>query len=174
MLVPNFQMVGAAALAALVLGFGAAEGLEHAQTKPLLLRWTGKSLARQWADDRATFPARLQAAAQAGADKQANADKPAFDDWAARLKECNRLRTEERDHAAAQLEAAEKSTINQASANYRLGRATCGGSHAPAPSGGTGRPDPIGLRPSQGPDLRALLAPGAYAPGQQSPLRPRQ
>ena len=136
------------ALALVAGGFGAGEAYEH--TAP----W---GLEAQRDAARASVLTAEANAAKAGAAGQAAADKSAFDQWAARLDACQASVKTSRDDQASAITAAEKNTSLQASAAYRLGRASCGAPNAPSPPPGSG-PRPAGVRNAPSDDFADAFA----------------
>lgn len=105
-------------VAIFAVGFGAAEIYEHRAP------W---SLAHQRDHLRdVVVPQARKDGEAAGIKSQAAADKAAFNKWDAALKACRDAAKAARDAEAAKIAAADKFTSAQASAAYRLGRASCG------------------------------------------------
>lgn len=83
----------------------------------------------------AAEPAKLAAAKKEGIDAQAATDRASFQAWSSSLEACNSARSAAQEAAAAAQSRADAQTSTQASAAYRLGRATCGGNaNASTPS----------------------------------------
>lgn len=146
------------------VGFGVAEGWEHRPHQGFPLMLLGQGLKAQLVAEKASEPAKLAKAEQDGANAQALADKAAFGKWDAALKKCSADAKAARDGAAEDLGASEKFANTQASAAYRLGRASCGDpAHASSPP----RPSPGGQPGSvrdASDDLSALVGAGAFTP----------
>lgn len=142
-------------------GFAAAEAWEHRPPQGFPLSIVGQGLKTQRDRLAASIPAIKVAARQEGMTAQANADRPAFDKWSAALKTCDAQRTADRDAAAAAIDRARASSSSQASAAYRLGRATCGAPNAasPSPAG-----PPVAGSVRDAPDFRSIFGAGAYTP----------
>lgn len=86
----------------------------------------------------------------------------AFAQWKTALTTCETSRRSERDGSAGAIGQANQITSAEAARAYRLGRASCptSGAHDAKPSA-----DNHGGRPAGGvPDLRSLVAPGAFTP----------
>lgn len=153
-------------IAIAAVGFGAAEGWEHRKHESFPLSLLGQGLKAQLVAEKASEPAKLAAAQQAGADAQAKSDKAAFSQWSAALQKCTADAKATRDSSAQDLVSAEKFATVQSSAAYRLGRASCGApSHGPSSSPGA-QPgaQPGGVR-NPPDDLSALVGAGAFTPG---------
>lgn len=140
------------------LGFGAAESYEHKAP------W---GLAHQRDRIQASIPGLTKAAQDKGAKDQWAVDKPAFDGWGKALTECRSGDHATRDATAATQSRADATASLQASAAYRLGRASCstGGTHAVniLPTGiipgGSG---PAGGVRDDGDDFARLIGDGAF------------
>ena len=160
-------------IVAAAIGFGAAEAWEH-HTHPTIFGFApfGQSLSTQLADEKASEPAKLQLATQAGIAQQTKSDAVAFANWKAALDTANATATSARDAAAQAAQQAQAATSKQASAAYQLGRATCGAppnatlSGSSVPSGGN-LPSG-GVRDAGADDFATLFAAGAYAPAAQA------
>lgn len=140
---------------AAVVGAGMAEGYEHKAPWGL-----GPTRARL----EASIPALEKTASQQGATAQAALDKAAFDDWSTQLASCRADATTARDALAAAQSRADAFTSTQSSAAFRLGRASCGGTHATTTPGTTGGPASGGLRGDD--DFGAVFGSAAFtAPG---------
>jgi hypothetical protein len=120
---------------------------------------------RELAGARKALPGQLGEAAKMGAEAQTKTDKDAFSQWGVALSDCRRERTEARDAAAAARAQADTYTSQQSAAAFRLGRASCGGTHATPAPGPDGHNDPAGGVPDGEDDLLGVLKPAAFAPG---------
>ena len=147
-----------AGAAAIAVGVGMGEAYEHKAP------W---GLEAQRDAARAALPKARAAGYKDGSDAQAALDKTAFDQWAADLNSCRADAKATRDAQAQAIAANAKFTSAQASAAYRLGRASCGDPNAPASDHAP--PGPGGVLHSGG-DFLDDFAPAAYTPGGQAPV----
>lgn len=175
------QLLKALVVPALIVGvFGGGwfSGIawEHRGPQGFPLSILGKSLRVQLDEAKAEIPVAERRGHRAGVKAQADVDRPAFQRFARRIEQCEAVRKDERDSAAAAISRAEALLSDQAASAFRLGLASCEVPDAtlnPLPDGGA----PARSLRDDGPgggSFADYLAAGAYRPdGAVSGERPR-
>lgn len=143
-------VAGAVAMGA---GFAASELYEHAAP------W---GLKAQLMAEVRKEPALVNQGQVAGVKQQAASDASAFASWQSSLNACNATLASNRDIAATAIVQNDKSSSQQASAAYQMGRASCTGApNAPSPPPAAG--GHAGGVPDDHTDFADAFAPGAFA-----------